>query len=156
MMTYIRFLQSWKLLRSAVGKQLIDKPQQDELAPALKDDGTALELYIGFDFIGTFFQKFDRVFDFKFKIVIVRIGTEFNFLDHHLGGLGLNFFFFLSLEVRCLKSMILQTGGSDLAVISTRSMPRSKSPFHGMHGIINSGFYGFSGNLGEFVKIIAN
>jgi len=139
-----------------MGKQLIDKPQQDEFASVFKDNRTTLKLHIGLN-LGTFFQKFNGMIKLEFKILTVRSVTEPLFLDDHLGSLGLNFLFLLSLEIKEFIEIYdfanrwIGFGGNFYQVHA-----QVKCPFHGVHGVINSGFYGFSGNLGEFVKIIAN
>ena len=67
----------------------------------LVNDGTAFEIDIHLHF-ATIFQKLDGMIGLELEIMIIGLGSEADFLDHHFRRLRLNLFLFLLLIVKKL------------------------------------------------------
>jgi hypothetical protein len=71
----------------------------------------------------TFLQKFNPVTDFYGQVIVVNIRVKFDFLDFASRCRRLSWYWNFP------KSMILQTGGSTLVAISTKSKPAAEARF---------------------------
>ena len=72
--------------------------EEHQLTLVLIDDGTAFEEHLHFH-LATLLEEADGVVGLELEVVLVGLGSEADFLDDHLGRLGLDVLLFLFLFV---------------------------------------------------------
>ena len=89
------------LLRTPIFLKFQSETQEKLLSLLRVDDGTSLEKDRRLD-LRAFLQELLRVFEFELKVVLVRVRSEPDFLDDHLGGVRLHLLGFLLLLIEIL------------------------------------------------------